>query len=213
MVGSPHRFTRPSDASHLFLLLQGYGVLDGPTMPIVGAGDKEPNDSYIKQLVASAQAAVEKLVSLGVADPKRIGVGGHSYGAFMTANLLAHSDLFRTGIARSGADNRSLTPFGFQNDNWSYWETEPLYSQMTPFNDADRIKEPLLMIHGMADDNTGTFPLQSERISAALKGIGTQARLVVLPAEAHGYRARESIGHTLFEMTSWMDRYVKGAGR
>ena len=212
VVGSPHRFTRPSGASHLFLLLQGYGVLDGPTMPIVGEGDKEPNDTYIEQLVASAQAAVEKIVSLGVADPKRIGVGGHSYGAFMTANLLAHSDLFRAGIARSGAYNRSLTPFGFQNEDRSYWEAQQLYSRMSPFNYADKIKEPLLMIHGMADDNTGTFPLQSERMYAALKGIGTKARLVMLPAEAHGYRARESIGHTLFEMTSWMDRYVKESG-
>ena len=162
--------------------------------------------------VASAQAAVEKVVSLGVADPKRIGVGGHSYGAFMTANLLAHSDLFRAGIARSGAYNRSLTPFGFQNEDRNYWEAQQLYSRMSPFNYADKIKEPLLMIHGMADDNTGTFPLQSERMYAALKGIGTKARLVMLPAEAHGYRARESIGHTLFEMTSWMDRYVKEGG-
>jgi dipeptidyl aminopeptidase/acylaminoacyl peptidase len=213
LVGSPHRFTRPSDASHLFLLLQGYGVLDGPTMPIVGEGEKEPNSTYIGQLVASAQAAVDKVVALGVADPKRIGVGGHSYGAFMTANLLANSDLFRAGIARSGAYNRSLTPFGFQNEDQSYWEAQQLYSRMPPFNQADRIKEPLLMIHGMTDDNTGTFPLQSERMDAALKGIGTTARLVMLPAEAHGYRARESIGHTLFEMTSWMDRYVKGSGR
>lgn len=208
-VGSPHRFTRPSGASHLFLLMQGYGVLDGPTMPIVGEGDKEPNDTYIEQLVASAQAAVEKVVSLGVADPKRIGVGGHSYGAFMTANLLAHSDLFRAGIARSGAYNRSLTPFGFQNEDRSYWEAQELYARMSPFNYANRIKEPMLLIHGEADDNTGTFPIQSERMYAALKGVGTKARLVMLPAEAHGYRARESIGHTLFEMASWMDRYVK----
>lgn len=208
-VGSPHRFTRPSGPSHLFLLMQGYGVLDGPTMPIVGEGDKEPNDTYIEQLVASAQAAVEKVVSLGVADPKRIGVGGHSYGAFMTANLLAHSDLFRAGIARSGAYNRSLTPFGFQNEDRSYWEVQELYARMSPFNYANRIKEPMLLIHGEADDNTGTFPIQSERMYAALKGVGTKARLVMLPAEAHGYRARESIGHTLFEMASWMDRYVK----
>jgi dipeptidyl aminopeptidase/acylaminoacyl peptidase len=211
-IGSPYRFTRPSGASHLFLLMQGYGVLDGPTMPIVGEGDKEPNDTYVEQLIASAQAAVEKVVSLGVADPKRIGVGGHSYGAFMTANLLAHSDLFRAGIARSGAYNRSLTPFGFQNEDRSYWEAQELYSRMSPFNYANRIKEPLLLIHGMADDNTGTFPIQSERMYAALKGTGTKARLVMLPAEAHGYRARESIGHTLFEMTSWMDRYVKETG-
>ena len=178
-------------------------------MPIVGEGDKEPNDTYIDQLVASAQAAVDKVVSMGVADPKRIGVGGHSYGAFMTANLMAHSHIFRAGIARSGAYNRSLTPFGFQNEDRSYWEAQEVYNRMAPFNYADKIKEPLLMIHGMADDNTGTFPIQSERMYAALKGNGTKVRLVMLPAEAHGYRARESIGHTLFEMTSWLDRYVK----
>ncbi len=207
--GSPYQFSRPSGASPLFLLLEGYGVLDNPTMPIVGEGDKEPNDTYIEQLVASAQAAVDKVVSMGVADPKRIGVGGHSYGAFMTANLLAHSNIFRAGIARSGAYNRSLTPFGFQNEDRSYWEAQDVYNRMAPFNYADKIKEPLLLIHGMADDNTGTFPIQSERMYAALKGNGTKVRLVMLPAEAHGYRARESIGHTLFEMTSWLDRYVK----
>lgn len=209
ITGSPYQFSRPSGASHLFLLLEGYGVLDGPTMPIVGEGDKEPNDSYVEQLVASAQAAVDKVVSMGVADPKRIGVGGHSYGAFMTANLLAHSHIFRAGIARSGAYNRSLTPFGFQNEDRSYWEAQDVYNRMAPFNYANKITEPLLMIHGMADDNTGTFPIQSERMYAALKGLGTKVRLVLLPAEAHGYRARESIGHTLFEMTSWLDRYVK----
>ncbi len=209
VVGSPYRFTRPSGASPLFLLLAGYGVLDGPTMPIVAMGGKEPNDSYVEQLVASAEAAVEKVVALGVADPKRIGIGGHSYGAFMTANLLAHSDLFRAGIARSGAYNRTLTPFGFQNEERSYWEAEDIYNRMSPFNYADKIKEPLLLIHGMADNNSGTFPLQSERLYAALKGNGARVRLVMLPAEAHGYRARESVGHVLYEMVGWMDRYVK----
>lgn len=212
VVGSPYRFSRPSGASHLFLLLAGYGVLDGPTMPIVSVGGKEPNDHYVEQLVASAEAAVEKVVALGLADSKRIGVGGHSYGAFMTANLLAHSDLFRAGIARSGAYNRTLTPFGFQSEDRSYWEAEDVYNRMSPFNYADKIKEPLLLIHGMADDNSGTFPIQSERLYAALKGNGAKVRLVLLPAEAHGYRARESVGHTLYEMVSWMDRYVKRDG-
>ena len=209
VVGSPYRFTRPSGASPLFLLLAGYGVLDGPSMPIVAMGGKEPNDSYVEQLVASAEAAVEKVVALGVADPKRIGIGGHSYGAFMTANLLAHCDLFRAGIARSGAYNRTLTPFGFQNEERSYWEAGAVYNRMSPFNYADKIKEPLLLIHGLADDNSGTFPLQSERLYAALKGNGAKVRLVMLPAEAHGYRARESVGHVLFEMVAWMDKYVK----
>src|SRR5205814_635797 len=143
VIGSPYRFTRPSGPSHLFLLTQGYGVLDGPTMPIVGEGDKEPNDTYVQQLVASAQAAVDKVVDMGVADRERIGVGGHSYGAFMTANLLAHSKLFRAGIARSGAYNRTLTPFGFQNEERSYWDARNIYLTMSPFNYADSVSAPI----------------------------------------------------------------------
>ncbi|PYQ04835.1 MAG: S9 family peptidase, partial [Acidobacteria bacterium] len=211
VVGSPYRFVRPSGASHLFVLTQGYGVLDGPTMPIVGEGDREPNDSYVDQLVASAQAAVEKVAAMGVADRNRIAIGGHSYGAFMAANLLAHSDLFRAGIARSGAYNRTLTPFGFQAEERPFWKARETYVRMSPFTYADKIDEPILLIHGMADDNSGTFPVQSERFFAALKGNGATARLVMLPAEAHAYRARESVGHTLWEMVRWLDTYVKNA--
>ena len=212
VTGSPYRFTRPGGASHLFLLLEGYGVLDDPKMPIVGENGRESNDTYVEQLVASAEAAVDTLVAMGVADRTRIGIGGHSYGAFMTANLLAHSDLFRAGIARSGAYNRTLTPFGFQAEERTLWQAPEVYEKMSPFNYADRIKEPILLIHGEADDNSGTFPIQTERMYSALKGNGGKARYVVLPAEAHGYRARESVGHTLYEMVSWMDRYVKGSG-
>jgi dipeptidyl aminopeptidase/acylaminoacyl peptidase len=178
-------------------------------MPIVAPEGGEPNDTYVEQLVASAEAAVNALVSRGVADRNRIGVGGHSYGAFMTANLLAHSDLFRAGIARSGAYNRTLTPFGFQVEDRTYWQAPEIYARMSPFTYAHRIQEPVLLIHGMDDDNSGTFPVQSERMYAALKGNGARARLVWLPGEAHGYRARESVGHTLHEMLAWMDRYVK----
>jgi dipeptidyl aminopeptidase/acylaminoacyl peptidase len=211
VVDTQNRFTRPAGISHLFLLTQGYAVLDDPKMPIVGANGAEPNDTYIQQLVASAQAAADAVVKLGVADPKRLAVGGHSYGAFMTANLLAHSDIFRTGIARSGAYNRTLTPFGFQAEQRTYWEAVDTYTQMSPFTHANKIKEPILLIHGEADDNSGTFPVQSERFYAALKGQGATVRYVVLPLEAHGYRARESVGHTLWEMTRWLDRYVKNA--
>ncbi|MDQ3696436.1 MAG: prolyl oligopeptidase family serine peptidase [Gemmatimonadota bacterium] len=207
--GSPHRFVRPNGPSHLFLLTQGYGILDGPTMPIVGEGDNQPNDSYVEQLVASAQAAVDKVVEMGVADRDRIGIGGHSYGAFMAANLLAHSDLFRAGIARSGAYNRTLTPFGFQAEERPYWRARDVYARMSPFTYADQIKEPILLIHGMADNNSGTFPVQSERFYAALKGNGATVRYVQLPAESHGYLARESVGHTLWEMVTWMDTHVK----
>lgn len=211
-VGSPYRFTRPTGMSHLFLLTQGYGVLDGPTMPIIGEGSAHPNDHYVEQLVSSAAAAVDEVVRLGVADRNRIAIGGHSYGAFMTANLLAHSRLFAAGIARSGAYNRSLTPFGFQQEERTYWKALDIYTRMSPFTYADSVKAPILLIHGMADDNSGTFPVQSERFYAALKGNGATVRYVQLPAEAHGYRARESVGHTLWEMVNWLDTYVKRAG-
>lgn len=210
-VDQGNRFTRPRGISHLFLLTQGYAVLDDPAMPIVGEGDAEANDTYVKQLTNNAQAAVDAVVALGVADRSRMAVGGHSYGAFMTANLLAHTDLFRAGIARSGAYNRTLTPFGFQAEQRTYWQATPTYTEMSPFTYANRIKEPILLIHGMADDNSGTFPVQSERMYAALKGNGATVRYVQLPNEPHGYRAMESTGETLWQMTDWLDRYVKPA--
>jgi len=209
--GSPYRFTRVSGISHLFLLTQGYAIFDNPTMPIVGAGETA-NDNYVQQLVASAEAAVNKVVEMGVADRDRIGVGGHSYGAFMTANLLAHSDLFRAGIARSGAYNRTLTPFGFQAERRTFWEVPDVYAKMSPFWYANKVNEPILLIHGEADDNSGTFPIQSERFYMALKGHGATVRYVTLPYEAHGYTGRESVMHTLAEMINWADKYVKNAG-
>ncbi len=205
--GSPYRFTRLGGYSHMFFLTQGYAVFDGATMPIVG-GDTA-NDTYVEQLVASAQAAVDKLVEMGISDRDQIGVGGHSYGAFMTANLLAHSDLFAAGIARSGAYNRTLTPFGFQNEQRTFWEAPEIYFEMSPFMHAEKIDEPILLIHGMADNNSGTFPIQSERLYHALKGHGATVRYVQLPHESHGYRARESVMHTLAEMIEWFDTYVK----
>jgi dipeptidyl aminopeptidase/acylaminoacyl peptidase len=211
LSGSPYRFTTYAGASHLFFLTQGYAVLDDPSMPIVGPGETA-NDTYVEQLVASAQAAIDKVVEMGVADRDRIGVGGHSYGAFMTANLLAHSRLFRAGIARSGAYNRTLTPFGFQSERRTFWEVPDTYATMSPFWHADAVKDPILLIHGEADDNPGTFPIQSERFYMALKGHGATVRYVTLPNEAHGYLARESVLHTLYEMISWFDRYVKNAG-
>ncbi len=206
--GSPYEFNYISYWGPLPFLAKGYAVLDGPTMPIVGEGDAEPNDTYVEQLVASARAAVDEVVRRGVADRDRIAVGGHSYGAFMTANLLAHSDLFRAGIARSGAYNRSLTPFGFQAEERNYWEATGVYHAMSPFDHADRINEPLLLIHGEEDNNSGTFPMQSERMYAAIKGLGGTARLVMLPRESHGYRARESILHMLAETEAWLERHV-----
>jgi dipeptidyl aminopeptidase/acylaminoacyl peptidase len=205
---SPYRFTLLGGPSELFFVTQGYAVLDNATMPVVG--DPETmNDTYIEQISASARAAIEDLDKKGVIDPKRVGVGGHSYGAFMTANLLAHTDLFAAGIARSGAYNRSLTPFGFQTERRSYWEATDLYTKMSPFTYANKINEPILLIHGEADNNPGTFPIQSERLFQAVKGHGGIARLVILPHESHGYRAHESVLHVLAEMFEWADRYVK----
>jgi dipeptidyl aminopeptidase/acylaminoacyl peptidase len=206
---SPYRFTRVSPMGALPFVLDGYAVLDDPAMPIIGAGDKEPNDTYVQQLVASAKAAVDELVRRGVTDRRRVAVAGHSYGAFMTANLLAHSDIFRAGIARSGAYNRTLTPFGFQSEERTLWQAPEVYAEMSPFNHADKIKDPILLIHGMADNNQGTFPIQSERFYNALKGHGATTRYVQLPYEAHGYRGRENILHMLWEMETWLDTYVK----
>ena len=208
VTGSPNQFTLIRGASHLFLLLSGYAVLDNPTMPIIGPGETA-NDTYVEQLVASAQAAVDKVVEMGVTDRDHIGIGGHSYGGFMTANLLAHSRLFRAGFAESGAYNRSLTPFGFQNERRTFWDVPDLYAKMSPFWYAQQIKDPILLMHGEADDNTGTYPINSERLYAAIKGLGGTVRLVMLPNEAHGYAARETLLHVLAERLNWFDRYVK----
>jgi dipeptidyl aminopeptidase/acylaminoacyl peptidase len=210
ITGSTQRATSIVGPSHLFFLMEGYAVLDNATMPVVGTPETV-NNTYIEQIVMSAKAAIDKAVEMGVTDPDRVGVGGHSYGAFMTANLLAHSDLFRAGIARSGAYNRTLTPFGFQNERRTIWEAPELYLKVSPFMFASKINEPMLMIHGEADDNTGTFPIQSERMYQAMKGNGATVRLVMLPHEAHGYSGRESIEHVLYEMISWFDKYVKNA--
>lgn len=207
--GSKYMFTRVSSGSPLFWVLRGYAVMDQTEMPIVGEGEDEPNNTYIPQLVQNAEAAVNKVVDLGIGDRNRIGIGGHSYGAFMTANLLAHSDLFKAGIARSGAYNMTLTPFRFQSEQRSFWEAPEVYLAMSPFAHAHKINEPILLIHGEADNNSGTFPIQSERLYSAIKGNGGIARLVMLPYESHGYAAKESVLHMLFEMDQWLEKNVK----
>ncbi len=213
VTGSPYQFTGVSWGSPIFWVTQGYAVFNNFSMPIVGEGDEEPNETFVKQLRMNAEAAVNKLTDMGVSDPNRLAVGGHSYGAFMTANLLAHTDLFAAGVARSGAYNRTLTPFGFQSEQRTYWEAPEVYYAMSPFMHADKIKEPILLTHGQADNNSGTFPIQSERFYAALKGHGATTRLVMLPHESHGYRARESVLHTLWEMNTWLDKHVKNKGK
>ncbi len=193
---------------HQLVVLHGYALLDNAAMPIVGDADTV-NNTYIEQLQMDAQAAIDKAVEMGVSDRDRIGVFGHSYGAFMTGNLLAHTNLFHAGVAESGAYNRTLTPFGFQSERRTFWEAPDVYTKMSPFWFADKIKTPLLLIHGEADDNTGTFPIQSERLYAAIRGNGGTVRLVMLPAEAHGYRGKETMEHVLYEELNWFDKYLK----
>lgn len=208
-TSNPNEFIYPFWGSPLYWVTQGYVVLDDAAFPIVGEGDAQPNDTFIKQLVGNAKAAIDAVDKMGYIDRARVAVGGHSYGAFMVANLLSHSDLFAAGIARSGAYNRTLTPFGFQSEERSYWDSPETYYNMSPFMHAEKMKTPLLLIHGEADNNSGTYPMQSERYFNALKGLGATARLVLLPKESHGYSAKESILHMLWEQDQWLDKYVK----
>lgn len=209
--GSEHRFTFLNGGSPVFYVTQGYAVLNNAEMPIVANSENgKPNDNFIEQLTMNAAAAIQTLDLRGVGDPTRVAVGGHSYGAFMTANLLAHTKLFKAGIARSGAYNRTLTPFGFQNEDRTYWQAPELYNKMSPFSYADQIKTPLLLIHGELDNNTGTFPIQSERMYNAIKGHGGTARYITLPYESHGYTGKENLLHVLAEQLEWMERFVKG---
>jgi dipeptidyl aminopeptidase/acylaminoacyl peptidase len=206
---NPNEFIYPSYGSFVYWVMKGYAVMDDAAFPIIGEGETEPNDTFLKQLVANGKAAIDAVDDLGYIDRNRVGVGGHSYGAFMTANLLAHSDLFAAGIARSGAYNRTLTPFGFQSEERNYWEAPEIYNTMSPFMNAEKVDEPILLVHGLADNNSGTYPLQSERYFNALKGLGATARLVMLPKESHGYAAKESILHVLWEQDQWLEKYVK----
>lgn len=209
--GNQHKFTLLSWGSPVFYVTQGYAILDNAEMPIVATSpDKKPNDDFVNQLILNANAAIDKLVSMGVSDRNKMAVGGHSYGAFMTANLLAHSNLFKAGIARSGAYNRTLTPFGFQNEDRTFWQAPQLYLDMSPFAHANKIKTPILLTHGEMDDNTGTFPINSERLYAAIKGHGGTVRFVYMPYEAHGYRGKENVLHLLYEQGRWLDKYLKG---
>jgi dipeptidyl aminopeptidase/acylaminoacyl peptidase len=208
-TANPNKFVYPYSGSPIYWITKGYVVLDDAAFPIVGEGSNEPNDKFRTQLVGNAKAAIDAVDNLGFIDRNRVAVGGHSYGAFMTANLLSHSNLFAAGIARSGAYNRTLTPFGFQSEERSYWEAPNVYYDMSPFMHADKMKTPLLLIHGVADNNSGTYPLQSERYFNALKGLGATVRLVMLPKESHGYAAKESILHMLWEQDQWLEKYVK----
>ena len=206
---NPNKFTYPSWGSPIYWVTKGYVVLANAAFPIIGEGDEQPNDTFRKQLVDNAKAAIDAVDNMGYIDRNRVAVGGHSYGAFMVANLLSHSNLFAAGIARSGAYNRTLTPFGFQSEERNYWEAPEVYYTMSPFMHAEKMKTPLLLIHGKADNNSGTYPMQSERYFNALKGLGAKVRLVMLPKESHGYRAKESILHLLWEQDQWLDKYVK----
>ena len=206
---NPNRFTSPYYGSMVYWVTKGYVVLDDASFPIIGEGEEEPNDSFRKQLVANGKAAIDAVDKMGYIDRTKVAVGGHSYGAFMVANLLSHSNLYAAGIARSGAYNRTLTPFGFQSEQRSYWEAPNVYYTMSPFMHAEKMKTPLLLIHGEDDNNSGTYPMQSERYFNALKGLGATVRLVMLPKESHGYASKESIYHVLWEQDQWLEKYVK----
>lgn len=206
---NPNEFTFPYYGTFIYWVTRGYVVLDDASFPIIGEGKTEPNDNFIEQLVWNAEAAIDAVDKLGYIDRKRCAIGGHSYGAFMTANLLTHSNLFACGIARSGAYNRTLTPFGFQSEQRNYWDVPDLYNQMSPFMQADKMKTPLLLVHGDADNNPGTFTLQTERYFQALKGLGAPVRMVLLPKEAHGYVAKENIFHLLWEQDTFLEKYLK----
>ena len=211
-TSNPNSIIYPYYGSPVDWVTGGCVGLDAAAFPIVGGGDTEPNDAFRKQLVSNAQAAIDAVDERGYIDRERVAVCGHSYGAFMVANLLSHSNLFAAGIARSGAYNRTLTPFGFQSEQRSYWDSPEVYNTMSPFMHAEKMKTPLLLVHGEADNNSGTYPLQSERYFNALKGLGATVRLVMLPKESHGYRAKESILHLLWEQDQWMEKYVKNKG-
>lgn len=206
---NPNSFTYPYYGSFVYWVAKGYAVLDDASFPIVGEGDKEPNDTFIEQLIANGKAAIDAVDSLGYIDRKRVGVGGHSYGAFMTANLLSHSDLFACGIARSGAYNRTLTPFGFQREQRNYWDNPDLYNRMSPFMSADKMKTPMLLVHGEDDNNSGTYTEQTKRYFDALKNLGAPVRMVLLPKESHGYVAKENIFHLLYEQDVFLEKYLK----
>jgi dipeptidyl aminopeptidase/acylaminoacyl peptidase len=206
---NPNEFTFPNYGSFVYWVTKGYVVLDNASFPIIGEGTTEPNDTFLPQLVADAKAAIDAVDALGYIDRKKVGVGGHSYGAFMTANLLTHSDLFACGVARSGAYNRTLTPFGFQNEQRNYWESSNIYNSMSPFMSADKMKTPLMLVHGEADNNPGTFTLQTERYFQALKGLGAPVRMVILPKESHGYVAKENLLHLLWEQDKFFEKYLK----
>lgn len=206
---NPNEFTFPYYGSFVYWVTKGYAVLDDASFPIIGEGTTEPNDTFITQLVANGEAAINAVDQLGYINPKKVAVGGHSYGAFMTANLLTHSNLFACGIARSGAYNRTLTPFGFQSEQRNYWEAQKVYNEMSPFMNAEKMKTPLLLVHGDADNNPGTFTLQTERYFQALKGLGAPVRMVLLPKESHGYAAKENIFHLLWEQDQFLEKYLK----
>ena len=206
---NPNEFTFPNYGSFVYWVTKGYAVLDDASFPIIGEGTTEPNDTFITQLVDDAEAAINAVDNLGYINRKKVAVGGHSYGAFMTANLLTHSNLFACGIARSGAYNRTLTPFGFQSEQRNYWDVPAIYNGMSPFMNADKMKTPLLLVHGEDDNNPGTFTLQTERYFQALKNLGAPTRMVILPKESHGYAAKENILHLLWEQDQFLEKYLK----
>lgn len=190
-------------------LTQGYAVVT-PDIPIIGKGNAF-NNNFIAHLVDSMYAAIRKVDALGYVDVDRLGHGGHSYGAFATANILARTPFFKAGIAGDGAYNRTLTPMAFQSERRFIWEAQDVYLEMSPFFQADHLDTPLLMYHGGEDNNTGTFLIQSERMIQALTGLGKTAVLYIYPFESHGPRCLETYQDMWARWLSWFNVYVKQA--
>ncbi|MCL1827454.1 MAG: prolyl oligopeptidase family serine peptidase [Candidatus Cloacimonetes bacterium] len=203
-----NRYVRPFGSQNIYMCLDDIAVLENASFPVIGTLE-DVNKTYLEQTISNAKAAIDYLDSQGIIDPDKVVIQGYSYGAFMVLNLLAHCDLFAGGIAQNGAYNRTLTPFGFQSERRTLWEAREDYLRLSPFLFVNQIEKPLLLIHSMADQNTGTFPLQSRRLFEAMLGNGKVCRFVQLPLEGHHYRAKESHLQVLSEFEAFFTKYIK----
>ena len=194
-----------------YLVTQGYAVANFDP-PIFGANGRM-NDNYVSDLVGNLTAVIDELDKQGFIDRSRLGLGGHSYGAFSTVNAMVNTPYFKAGIAGDGMYNRSLTPNGFQSERRDFWEAQKTYLDMSPFFKADKLTGALLMYHSIEDQNVGTAPISSERMMHALQGLGKVASLYMYPYEDHGPAAKETLLDQWARWTAWLDVYVKNAGQ
>lgn len=199
-------FRRPSSSSIQLLILEGYVVVE-PDCPIVGTAER-PNDGYVPQLRNNLAATIDTLEAADLIDRRLLALGGHSYGAFSTANAMVHTPYFKAGIAGDGNFNRSLTPFGFQAEPRQLWEARDIYYEMSPIWMADRLTGALLMYHGAWDQNMGTDPINSPRMFAALEALGKPCAMYIYPYEDHGQIAVESRLDMWARWTAWLDKWL-----